>query len=361
MPHNIVEATRQSNPIDLRESYDSSWLKDKTIIITGGASGFGAAFSRHWASHGAHIIIADINDKQGRALAEDLRKISPHTHFIHCDVTNWKSQVDMFRQAARLSPHGSIDAVVANAGISKPLPGFEETGDLDQDDPPKPEFKVLDVNLIGVLYTTKLAIFWLKKNTVNEGALSRSSSPSEPGENRDKHLLLIGSVASIAGLPILEYTISKHAVLGLFRTMRAISFMQGIRVNILLPYFIDTPIVPTIARLFLAGGGLGQEEDVVDAGTRLMADNRIRGRSLAIGPKVCVDEDWQLTSENSIDGNAVAVWEAFAHEQEQVDVFTARFIGLLNRIEAMRGWAGWIKDIARAFLYPLKKWIKIGH
>ncbi|RKF59420.1 5'-hydroxyaverantin dehydrogenase [Erysiphe neolycopersici] len=361
MPHKIVEATQLSNPIDLSESYDPTWLKGKTIIITGGASGFGAAFSRHWASHGAHIIIADINDEQGKALAEGLRKVSPHTHFIYCDVTNWKSQVNMFREAARLSPTSSIDAVVANAGILNSLPGFGETGDLDQDDPPKPAFKVLDVNLIGVLYTAKLATFWLQKNTVIERDLSSLSSPSEQRENRDKHLLLIGSVASIAGLPILEYTISKHAVLGLFRTMRATSFMQGIRVNILMPYFIDTPIVPTTARLLLAGGGLGKEEDVVDAGTRLMADKRIRGRSLVIGPKVYIDEDWQLTSENSIDGNPVAVWEAFAHEHEHVDIFTARFIGLLKRIEAMRGWVGWMTDIARALFYPFRKWFKAGY
>lgn len=359
MPHNIVEATHQSSPIDLSKSYDPRWLKDKTIIITGGASGFGAAFSCHWASHGAHIIIADVNEKQGKAVAEDLRKVSPHTYFIHCDVTSWKSQVNMFREAARLSPHGYIDAVVANAGISNSVPKFEDTGDLDQDDLPRPEFKVLDVNLIGVLYTTKLAIYWLQKNSILEKSQQLHLSPSEGRKNRDMHLLLIGSVASIAGLPILEYTISKHAVLGLFRTMRATSFLQGIRVNILMPYFIDTPIVPVTARLLLAGGGLGKEEDVVDAATRLMADKCIKGRSLVIGPKVYIDEDWQLTSENSIDGNPVAVWEAFAHEHEQVDVFTARFIDLLNRVEAMRGWIGWIKDITRALLYPFRKWIQI--
>lgn len=357
LSHDIVETTRQSKPIDLSEPYDPAWVSGKTIVITGGASGFGAGFSRHWASHGANVIVGDINAKQGQALVEELRQTSPHSHFIQCDVTNWKSQVALFRAAARLSPHGGIDGVVANAGISGSVPKPSDTEDLDTDDPPEPQYKALDVNLKGVLYTVELAEFWLPRNPGSENAAPDSSIPGN-GVHRDRHLLLIGSLASITGFQLREYAISKHGVLGLFRSMRLTSFRDGIRVNILLPYFIDTPLISTQGRLLLAGTGLGKPEDVVDAGTRFMADHRISGRSLVIGPKVRIDEDWQLLSEDSTEGRSTAIWEAFAHDHEQVDAFVARFVRLLNQVEIAKGWIGWGADLVRALTYPLKTWAK---
>ena len=59
---------------------------------------------------------------------------------------------------------------------------------------------------------------------------------------------------------------------------------------------------------------MGKPEDVVDAGTRLMADSRINGRALAIGPRVRVGDDWEMVPDGSKDGTEVAVWEAYADE-----------------------------------------------
>lgn len=59
---------------------------------------------------------------------------------------------------------------------------------------------------------------------------------------------------------------------------------------------------------------MGKPEDVVDAGTRLMADSRISGRALAIGPRVTVDGDWQLVPQGTKDGKEIAVWEAYADD-----------------------------------------------
>jgi NAD(P)-dependent dehydrogenase (short-subunit alcohol dehydrogenase family) len=117
--NNLVEITRQSAPVDTTAPYDASWVAGKTILITGGASGFGEGFSRHWAKNGANIVVGDIGDARGRAMIEDLRKTTGNRnhHYIHCDVTNWQSQVDFFKTAVKLSPSGGIDAVVANAGI----------------------------------------------------------------------------------------------------------------------------------------------------------------------------------------------------------------------------------------------------
>ena len=107
------------------------------------------------------------------------------------------------------------------------------------------------------------------------------------------------------------YSTTKHGVLGLFRSLRCTSFVQGVRVNMLLPYFIDTPILPALGKLMFAGGGMGKVEDVVDAGTRFVADSRILGRALTIGPKLRVSQeengDWNIATGE--DGREMAYWE----------------------------------------------------
>jgi NAD(P)-dependent dehydrogenase (short-subunit alcohol dehydrogenase family) len=268
---------------------------------------------------GANVIIGDLNAARGRALVEEVRKStgSQHHHFIPLDVTNWQNQVDFFREAVKLSPHGGIDAVVANAGIRDGLPLFDDPPETlaTLEEPPKPNLKCYEVNLTGVMYTAHLAIFHLGRNPN-----SKKADPSiTPGANqRDRHLLLIGSIASLVPLATqIQYAVSKHGVLGMFRSLRATPFKHGTRVNILLPYFIDTPIIPVAGRLLLAGGALGKPEDVVDAGTRFMADTRINGRALAIGPKVRVENEFELVPESNENGKETAIWEAHAGDFEE--------------------------------------------
>jgi hypothetical protein len=56
-PYRLVEEIRQSPPVDTSAPYDAAWVAGKTILITGGASGFGEGFFRKWADHGANVII----------------------------------------------------------------------------------------------------------------------------------------------------------------------------------------------------------------------------------------------------------------------------------------------------------------
>lgn len=214
--NDVRSVVRQSSPVDTTSPYDPAWLKGKTIIITGGSSGFGAGFARKWGQW-ANIIVADINDVIGKKLVEDLRASSgnPHHHYVPCNVTSWKSQVELFKTAARLSPHGGIDAVVANAGITDNGPPFDHPSGLDADEPPEPVWKCYEVNMKGVMYTTHLALFWLPKNpNSTKGA---GATPKPDVYTPDRHLLLIGSVASLAPIPgQIQYAIAKHGVLGLF-------------------------------------------------------------------------------------------------------------------------------------------------
>lgn len=356
-----VETTiRQSPPLDFSNIPDDSWVKGKTIVITGGASGFGAGFLQRWAVAGAVVIIGDVNVQKGDKLVRDLRKETGNVnlHFVHCNVTDWQSQVNLFREAVKLSPHGGIDTVVANAGIGGIGSAFELPEGLDVVNPPAPDLTVLDVNLTGVVYTSHLALYYLKRNP--------DSFPANPNcdpanTHRDRHLLLVSSFAGFLPLPgVALYGASKHAVLGLYRCLRSTSFVHGVRVNVICPYFMDTPMLSAGARAIFAGGLLGKTEDVVEAATRFTADPRVVGRAISVGPKVKVEQDqdgeWTFAEDNS--GHAVekALWEIYPHDFEDTDLFQRRIIGIFNRGVEMRGWMGWASDMAGAMAYAVKSW-----
>jgi NAD(P)-dependent dehydrogenase (short-subunit alcohol dehydrogenase family) len=182
----LIQAIRQSPPIDTSEPYDPVWVAGRTILITGGASGFGEGFFRKWAAHGANIIIGDINDKRGEALVHEVRESTGNKnhHYIHCNVADWQSQVDFFHDAIKLSVHGGIDAVVANAGVIEQGARFEEPKGLDADAPPKPNLLCFDINMTGVLYTAHLALFYLPRNPRSQNpSVSNMPAAGTPGES----------------------------------------------------------------------------------------------------------------------------------------------------------------------------------
>jgi len=337
------DAVRPSDSIDLTN------IKDKTILITGGASGFGAAFFREWAARGANVIIGDINERMGTELVAELRRSTGNAnhHFIRLDVTNWQSQASFFKEASKLSPHGGIDCVVANAGIAdgEENAQFEVPPDYSSmENPPAPRMKTLDVNLYGVMYTTTLALSYLSRNPGSEACSVGTCS-----RTRDRHLVLVASIAGLAPLPSQPiYATSKHGVVGLFRSLRFTAPIQhGIRVNMLHPYFVDTPILGSLGTVVLAGGGMAKIEDVVHAATRLVADQSVIGRALIIGGRADVQQVKAagLQPADSLDKDH-AIWDVYAHDFEQSDLFTRRIIAVTNLVTAARGWAGLFSDVS---------------
>src|SRR5665647_490101 len=87
-------------------------LADRVCIVTGGAQGIGEACIRRFAREGAKLVIADIDDARGAALASELGGLD-----VHCDVGD-KAQVDAL-VAQAIAAHGRIDVLVNNAGIFK--------------------------------------------------------------------------------------------------------------------------------------------------------------------------------------------------------------------------------------------------
>ncbi len=302
-------------------------------------------------------MIGDINVKMGDQLVRDVRRETGNSklYFFHCNVADWQSQVQFFKDAIKVSPHGGIDTVVANAGIVDPSNSIERPSGLDAAEPPPPSLAVLDVNLTGVVYTTHLALYYLPLNP--------NSSPAKPDCDptqtpRDRHLLLLSSMAGLSPLPGQTlYAVSKHAVVGLYRNLRCSSFVHGVRVNLICPYFIDTPLFVTLGRLNIAGGQMGKIEDVVEAGTRFVADPRIIGRAAVVGPKMKVKQneggEWGVVEEAAADGEDKIVWEVYANDLHDSEIFTRNYIRLLNRVIEIRGWGGWFKDILAALKYGL--------
>lgn len=344
----------QSSPVDTSKDINYTNLSNKVVLITGGASGFGAAWLRKWAPHNATIVIGDVNEKAGRALVSEVRESSnnKNLHFLKLDVADWNSQVAFFRESAKLSPHGGIDTVIANAGIADAKEGetFENPPDFTSTaNPPAPKLRTLEINLNGLMYTATLSLSYLSRNPGSK-ACSAGSVASQP---RDRHLLLVSSMAGLAPLPTQSiYCASKHGVVGLFRSLRlSAPLSHGVRINMLHPYFVETAILGADGALALAGGVMAQIEDVVDAASRCVADPSIIGRGLIIGPKA--DKEDALTAgmdiRNMKDGDERAVWDSYSHDFEQSDVFTRRMVAITNLRAGRKGVGGLVSDIAWAF------------
>ncbi|BCS21816.1 uncharacterized protein APUU_30041S [Aspergillus puulaauensis] len=257
-------SSEQTLPIDCPEFVDYAKVKGKTVLITGGSSGLGAAYVQSISEAGAFVINADINPPQD----EKLQSIS---HFIRCDVTVWAEQLAAFQTAIKDSPRGGIDIVIANAGIS----GSDEFFQDDEGDvPTEPSLKILDINLAGVVYTAKLATFYMGRQD----------------NSFDRCLILKSSIQGYLdtmGSP--TYGAAKHGVRSLMKSLRRRS---NLRVSLVAPWFIPTPIMTPIvvarltAQLADLGSGFAEPEDCVRAVMRIATDASVNGRALAVLPRI---------------------------------------------------------------------------
>ena len=102
-------------------------LKDKVAIVTGGAAGMGASTARVFAREGAKVFIADLNDKDGEALAKE---IGGAAKFVHLDVTSDEQWTALAEAAVKA--HGRVDVLINNAGVSGSDPDLLSMATWDQ-------------------------------------------------------------------------------------------------------------------------------------------------------------------------------------------------------------------------------------
>lgn len=141
-------------------------LQDKVAIISGAASGMGAATARRFAKEGAKVVVADMLEDDGRKVAADITLANGAAEFMRLDVTDeasWQSVV-----AATVAKYGRLDILVNNAGISgSAVTDMLDTGAWD---------RLMAVNSRGVFLGTKYAVLEMKKT--GGGAIVNLSSIS---------------------------------------------------------------------------------------------------------------------------------------------------------------------------------------
>ena len=188
-------------------------LQGKVAVITGAASGIGAATARRFKEEGCALILGDIQSDLGHDLANAL---GDRVFFEHCNVTleaDVKKLVDL-----ALSAFGQLDIIFNNAGI------VGAKGPIDQT--PADEWRITtDILINGVFYGVKHAAAVMK-------------------QQRSGSIINMSSVAGVmGGLAPHAYTTAKHAVIGLTTSASAELCQHNVRVNAIAPFSMATPMV----------------------------------------------------------------------------------------------------------------------
>ena len=204
-------------------------LTGQRAFITGGASGIGAEMARRFTREGASVVIADVNDTLGKAIAVEVGG-----EYVHLDVT------DSTAWEKIITTHKPFDIVCLNAGVATKTDVFGATVDytfqhLDNDS----YQNIMSINVDGVVFGARAVI---------PGMVDRKSG----------HILVTASLAGIVAIaadPI--YGLTKHAMVGLTKSLGAALEPHGVCVSALCPAFLDTPLLSDNTRKNLSLLGLG--------------------------------------------------------------------------------------------------------
>ena len=244
----------------------SNRFAGKVVVITGAASGIGAATARRFAAEGASLVLADVNEPQGQDLVAELTTKGATASFVRTDVSD-PAQVEGLMQAA-VDRLGALNIVFNNAGVG----AYGKAPDLEIE-----TWKwVISVDLHAVFYGCHFAIPRLR--TSGGGVIINTASISG----------LFGDYGLVA------YNAAKAGVVNLTRTVAIDHAREGIRVNAVCPGPIGTPLLnPVLAApgaqdayaKLVPMGRVGQPEEVASAVAFLASDDA----SYITGAAIVVD------------------------------------------------------------------------
>lgn len=227
-------------------------LQGKTALVTGAASGIGKAVALLYGQHGANVMVSDLNEGQGRQVAEQVIAAGANARFFTADVSDPHQCQQLVRET--VSAFGSLDIACNNAGIGGEL---NLTADYSLDG----WQQIINVNLNSVFFCLKYEL----EAMLGQGAgvivnmasiLGQVGTPHSPG-----------------------YVTAKHGMVGLTQTAAIEYAPKGIRINAVGPGYIDTPLLsqlPAEVKQQLIGlhpiGRLGRAEEVAELVVWLSSD-----------------------------------------------------------------------------------------
>ena len=247
-------------------------------IVTGGASGLGEATARALAARGVSVVVADLSDDKGLAVASEISGT-----YVHCDVTNTEQVIAAVEAAKALAP---LWSVVNCAGIGWATRTIGKDGEYASAHDLDVFRKVIEINLIGTFNVCRIAATAMRHNEPDpdglRGAIVNTASvAAEDGQ--------IGQVA---------YSSSKGGVVGLTLPLARDLAAIGVRANCILPGLIDTPIYGTgeASEEFKArlGAGvlfpkrLGHASEFASLAVELLANSYMNAESVRIDAGICM-------------------------------------------------------------------------
>ncbi|RYH01937.1 SDR family oxidoreductase [Salipiger sp. IMCC34102] len=227
-------------------------LTDKTALVTGAASGIGAAIAEKLAQSGARVIVADLEEDAAQKTVDRIETAGGQARAIACDVSDAAAVEGMMKDIAA---DGGLHLLVNNAGIGG---AQAPTGAYPVDS----WNKVIGVNLTGVFHGLRFGIPAIKDS--GGGAIVNVAS-------------ILGTVGTQGSC---AYVAAKHAVVGLTKAAALEHAGDGVRVNAVCPGYINTPLIEENlddeTREGLVGlhpmGRLGEADEIASMVVYLLSD-----------------------------------------------------------------------------------------
>ncbi len=247
-------------------------LEGASAIVTGGASGIGEACARQLAAAGAKVVIADLNEEKGQAVASELGGI-----FVKCDVS---SEEDGAAAVLAASEMGPLRVLVNSAGIGMAA----RTVDRNNEPMPQKTFDlVIRINLLGSF------------NMLRQAAAAMAKTEPLDADGARGAIVNMASAAAYDGqIGQAAYSASKGGIVGMTLPIARDLSAVGIRVNTIAPGLIDTPIY---------GEGEASDQFKAHLGESVLFPKRLgSGEELAFAVMECITNPYMNGESIRVDG-----------------------------------------------------------